>query len=71
MFLAGDIIINKPGHVIYLSQSASTREIHEGNILLVIKCIWSNLENDYMIYAVEPKSGIEGWVKGRYIRKFF
>lgn len=71
MFLAGDIIINKPGDVIYLSKSASTREILEGNILLVTKCIWSNLENDHMIYAVELKSGIEGWVKARYVTKFF
>lgn len=70
MFLVGDIIINKPGHVIYLSKSTSTREIHEGNILIVTKCIWSNLENDYMIYAVEPKTGIDGWVKSRYVIKF-
>lgn len=71
MFLVGDIITNKPGHVIYLSLKGSTREVLNGNILLVTKCMWSNLENDYMIYAIEPKSGIEGWVKGRYVQNFF
>ncbi len=69
MFLPGNIITNKPDHVIYLSKGVVTREISKGNILFIISCSWSNLENDYMIYAVEPSTGIEGWIKSRYVLK--
>ena len=69
MFSPGNIITNKPEHVIYLSKSAVTRQISNGNILFVIRCVWSNLENDYMIYAVELSTGIEGWIKSRYVLK--
>lgn len=69
MFLSGNIITNKPQHVIYLSNNSMTREILKGNILIVIKCVWSNLENDYMIFAVEPSTGIDGWIKSKYILK--
>lgn len=67
MFLPGSIITNKSEHVIYLTCGVKTREILPGNILFVIKCVWSNLENDYMIFAVEPTTGIEGWIKSRYV----
>ncbi len=67
MFLPGSIITNKSEHVIYLTQGITTREILPGNILFVINSVWSNLENDYMIFAVEPSTGIQGWIKSRYI----
>ena len=69
MFSPGNIITNKPEHVIYLSKGVLTREISKGNILFVISCTWSNLENDYMIYAIELSTGIEGCIKSRYVLK--
>lgn len=69
MFSPGNIITNKPEHIIYLSKGPITRQISNGNILFVINSIWNNLENDYMIYAIELSTGIEGWIKSRYVLK--
>lgn len=67
----GDVVVGIQGTPLYISKSINTWYVKDGNILLVLKSVWSNLENTDMIYVVELETKVEGWIKSFYLKKIF
>lgn len=70
-FNPGDIVVGIEGVPLYISKSIDIWHVKDGNSLLVLKSVWSNLENVDMIYVVEMETKVEGWVKSFYLKKAF
>ena len=70
-FKPGDIVVGTAGFSLCISKGTNIWHVKDGNSLLVLKCVWSNLENVDMIYVVEVETNVEGWVKSFYLKNVF
>lgn len=70
-FKPGDIVAGVEGVALYIMKGAVVWHVKDGNLLLVLKCVWSSLENIDMVYVVDLETKVEGWAKSFDLKNVF